>query len=90
MKALAEFGIAACAGEAGIYTKIYPKAHEATQEESDAGREIGKRITSAEALEASGMEETNDLTMGCVQLMKPTIQSAKGIWIIQQVWQANV
>lgn len=83
MKALAEFNQSALDGEAGIITKIYPKYIE-----SELGGEI--RVTRNQALDASGMVETNDERMGMAQGHPPTIQSAKGIWIIQQTWIANV
>ena len=87
MKALAEYTISGNGGEAGILTKIYPRYIESPEgyEEIPA-----KRVTRNEALEASGMEEINDTTMGNVQASPPTISSTKNVWIIEQYWYANV
>lgn len=87
---LAKFTTYARDGEAGINTVIFPKNLEATPEESDQGRELGQRVTRVDALDASGMEERNNATMGDCQYCMPTVQSAEGIWIVQQTWYANV
>jgi hypothetical protein len=88
---LAKFTTYARDGEAGINTIIFPKNLEATPEESYQGREVGRRVTRVDAQDASGMEEMwSWQSMGECQYCMPTLQSAEGIWIVQQVWYANV
>lgn len=90
---LAEFTTYSHSGEAWISTIIFPKNLETTREERDNDQTHGQRITRVDALEAAaghGYDEVNDETMGNVQTNKPTVQSAFGIWIIQQTGYANV
>lgn len=90
MKVLAAFTTSSHDGEAWTSTMIFPKHLDPTEKDRLADRPVGKRVTKADALEASGMEQRSDDRMGHGQLSEPTVTSAFGIWIVQQSGYANV